>query len=135
MNSIEWLRNELWEQFKWSFSDNIFEVAKEMHKQEILQTSKDSYISGYIDNQCKIDDSMNFPDEYYEETFLSKGSDDHISDISKMVKISDEEIEKAVNEYTEVYQCPSEISMCKHDVISAWNNGIKWYREQLKQRQ
>jgi len=50
-------------------------------------------------------------------------------------EISDEEIEKAVNEYAEVYQCPTEISMCKHDVISAWNNGIKWYREQLKQRQ
>ena len=49
-------------------------------------------------------------------------------------EISDEEIKKAVNEYAEVYQCPSEISMCKHDVISAWNNAIKWYREQLKSK-
>jgi phenylalanyl-tRNA synthetase beta subunit len=42
MTSIEWLRNELWEQFKWSFSDNIFEVAKEMHKaeQETLYTKE-----------------------------------------------------------------------------------------------
>jgi len=35
MTSIEWLRKELWEQFNFSFSDNIFEKAKEMHKQEI----------------------------------------------------------------------------------------------------
>jgi hypothetical protein len=48
---------------------------------------------------------------------------------------SDEEIMKAANEYADVYQCPSEVKMCKHDVISAWNNAIKWYREQLKQRQ
>lgn len=41
MTSIEWLRNELWEQFKWSFSDNIFEVAKEMHKQEIMNAFND----------------------------------------------------------------------------------------------
>ena len=50
-------------------------------------------------------------------------------------EISDEEIEKAVNEYAEAYQCPSELTMCKHDIISAWNNAIKWYREQLKQKQ
>ena len=36
MTSIEWLREELWQQFKWQFSDNIFEVAKVMHKQEIM---------------------------------------------------------------------------------------------------
>jgi hypothetical protein len=36
MTSIEWLRNELWEQFKWAFSDNIFEVAKEMHHKELM---------------------------------------------------------------------------------------------------
>jgi hypothetical protein len=61
----------------------------------------------------------------------------YISELEKLVtssqtEISDEEIEKAVNEYAEVYQCPSEVKMCKHDVISAWNNAIKWYREQLK---
>jgi hypothetical protein len=37
MTSIEWLRNELWEQFKWAFSDNIFEVAKQIHKQEMSE--------------------------------------------------------------------------------------------------
>lgn len=55
--------------------------------------------------------------------------------LSSQTEISDEEIEKAVNEYANVYQCPSELKMCKHDVISAWNNAIKWYREQLKKKQ
>lgn len=57
----------------------------------------------------------------------------HCVDANEMI-ISDEEIEKAVNEYANVYQCPSELKMCKHDVISAWNNAIKWYREQLKNK-
>ena len=57
------------------------------------------------------------------------------NDIISSREISDEEIEKAVNEYANVYQCPSEVKMCKHDVISAWNNAIKWYREQLKNKQ
>ena len=56
------------------------------------------------------------------------------NDIISSREISDEEIEKAVNEYANVYQCPSELKMCKHDVISAWNNAIKWYKEQLRIR-
>jgi len=57
------------------------------------------------------------------------------NDIISNREISDEEIEKAINEYANVYQCPSEVKMCKHDIISAWNNAIKWYREQLKKKQ
>ena len=49
-------------------------------------------------------------------------------------EISDEEIEKAANEYAWNYQCPSEVKMCKHDIISAWNNAIKWYKEQFKKK-
>lgn len=55
--------------------------------------------------------------------------------VSSETEISDEEIEKASYNYAELYQCPTELKMCKHDVISAWNNAIKWYKEQLKQRQ
>ena len=64
---------------------------------------------------------------------------DHIVDTNEMVssqtEISDEEIEKAAHNYAEVYQCPIEIKMCKHDIISAWNKAIKWYRERLKKKQ
>mgnify|MGYP001480313056 CR=1 FL=1 len=38
-------------------------------KEQIMETSKNSYIAGYLDNQAKVDDSMNFPEEYYNETF------------------------------------------------------------------
>ena len=41
-------------------------------KEVIIETSKNSYIAGYLDNQAKVDDSMNFPEEYYNETFKTK---------------------------------------------------------------
>ena len=34
MTAVEWLRNELWEQFKFSFSDNIFEQAKQIESSQ-----------------------------------------------------------------------------------------------------
>ena len=30
-------------------------------KEVIIETSKNSYIAGYLDNQAKVDDSMSFP--------------------------------------------------------------------------
>jgi len=77
-----------------------------------------------------------FQSDYYEA--IEKAKEMHNKEmvsISNQQEISDEEIEKAVNEYAESYKCPSELTMCKHDIISAWNNAIKWYREQLKQKQ
>jgi len=57
------------------------------------------------------------------------------NDIISNREISDKEIMEAAYKYTEVYQCPSEIKMCKHDVISAWNSAIKWYKNELKKKQ
>lgn len=54
---------------------------------------------------------------------------------SSQTEISDEEIMEAAYKYAEVYECPSEGAMCKHDIVSAWNKAIQWYREQLKSRQ
>jgi len=47
----------------------LFEQAKEMEREMIIETSKNSYIAGYLDNQAKVDDSSNFPEDYYNETF------------------------------------------------------------------
>jgi FKBP-type peptidyl-prolyl cis-trans isomerase (trigger factor) len=44
----------------------------EKEKEVIIETSKNSYIAGYLDNQAKVDDSMNFPEEYYTKTFNTK---------------------------------------------------------------
>jgi hypothetical protein len=45
------------------------EFLLEKEKEVIIETSKNSYITGYLDNQAKVDDSINFPEEYYNETY------------------------------------------------------------------
>jgi hypothetical protein len=117
-----------------------------MHKQEILaaftEGANDGYDGCYDSNK----------EQYYQEKFVSKGSDDHISDISKMVEdetqpttykvdtwtsfhhdkeriinalISDEEIQKAIDAY-----------FPKTDINArwGWKLGAEWYREQLKSK-
>jgi hypothetical protein len=41
----------------------------EQEKEQIIEASRNSYIAGYLDNQCKVDESMNFPEEYYNQTY------------------------------------------------------------------
>jgi len=36
------------------------ESMLEKEKEVIIETSKNSYIAGYLDNQAKVDDSMNY---------------------------------------------------------------------------
>jgi uncharacterized iron-regulated protein len=51
---------------------DVIPVAKELlekEKEQIIDASKHSYIAGYLDNQCKVDESMNFPEEYYNQTY------------------------------------------------------------------
>ena len=48
---------------------NSWKQAKAMEKEQIIETSKNSYIAGYLDNQAKVNDSMNFPKDYYNETY------------------------------------------------------------------
>jgi len=52
---------------------NLIEyIYLKKEKEQIIETSKNSYIAGYLDNQAKVDDSMNFPEDYYNETFNTK---------------------------------------------------------------
>ena len=61
--AVEWLRDKLFNEFSFSFSDNIFEQAKQMEKEQIT----DSYIMGSYDMAAK-----EFrPEQYYNETFTS----------------------------------------------------------------
>ena len=50
-----------WEMFK--------NDCMEKEKEQIIETSRNSYIAGYLDNQCKVDESMNFPEEYYSQAY------------------------------------------------------------------
>jgi hypothetical protein len=139
--SVKWLFDMLWEEPKDKFTwYSILIKAKEMHKQEIIDAFKNGLKSPYHQDYTFVtqdNQEGTKSAQYYQETFGGGGSHNssNISDIElPQQEISDEEIEKAINEYASAYQCPSEVSMCKHDVISAWNNAIKWYREQLKSK-
>jgi hypothetical protein len=69
--AVEWLRDlyenqPVYDEF---ILDEQWEKAIEMEKEMIIETSKNSYIAGYLDNQAKVDDSSNFPEDYYNENF------------------------------------------------------------------
>ena len=55
--AVEWLREKLWKEFNFIFSDNILDQAKEMEKEQIF----DAYITSHI--------SMMSAEQYYYETF------------------------------------------------------------------
>jgi aspartate carbamoyltransferase regulatory subunit len=96
MTSIEYLEKE-YNENKGFLSSSNFEQAKEIHK---------------VEQEKLVDDALiNY----------------HIVDTNKTItEISDEEIEKEVNEYAKLNQ----ILIDKF----AWMDAIKWYREQLKKQ-
>lgn len=110
------------------------EISLEMEKKKII----DAWHNGY-NNQSPMIDEENCGDMYYNKTYESKESDDHIVDINEMVnrpqiilgehsiqmvEISDEEIIKLANEY-----------ILYNDSKRQWViEGMKLYREQLKKK-
>jgi hypothetical protein len=73
MTSIEWLVKELYTEMNMSGDgrvlDEILEQAKEMHKQEIIDAYGEGFGWNYGNKKYN-------GKEYYQETFVSKGSDD-----------------------------------------------------------
>ena len=112
---------------------DIKRLSKEMEKQQIIEAAE----------RWKGTD---FAEQYYNETYGSKGSDEtlkdyHIVDTNEMVssqtEISDEEIEKGAEEkypYNELRDGEFK-GMLISAKKNAWIDAIRWYREQLKQRQ
>jgi len=78
MTAVEWfieqVKSKEWQDMFIWHKEEVFEQAKAMEKEQIIETSKNSYISGYLDNQCKVDESMNFPEEYYNETYNNESN-------------------------------------------------------------
>jgi hypothetical protein len=58
--AVEWLREKLWKEFNFSFSDNILEQAKEMEKEQM----KYFYNIGKIYNGCPYEF-----EQYYNKSF------------------------------------------------------------------
>jgi hypothetical protein len=132
MTSIEWLIEQLenphlFKNIKW---EDVKIQAKQMHKQEII----DAYEQGSDDEIVAYDGTRKYKHglEYYTYTFVSKGSDDTpmerkllksgFVDVVPKQEISDEEIEVMLFHHSNEY-------------AYGFKDAIKWYREQLKQRQ
>ena len=134
MTSIEWLLSEL-EKVNYHPTEAMIMYANKLHKQEIIDAQSYAVSNADMTNNKGYFDC----DKYYQETFVSKGSDDTLKDyhIVEMVEppqqeISDEEIEKAVMDSMDyVYLNPND-SLIFHQ---GWMRAIKWYIEQLKQKQ
>ena len=104
-----------------------------MEKKQII----DAWFDGY-------GGSAHSEDEYYNETYGSKGSDDKKINL---VEIPQEQLEKERNpnykyfdtsSQTEISDEEIEMAALHHEpriTRRAFKSGANWYREQLKQRQ
>ena len=72
--SVEWLMNELRNhlEMRHNHIEEILEEAKEMHKQEIIDAQSYAVSNADMTNNKGYFDC----DKYYQEKFVSKGSDD-----------------------------------------------------------
>ena len=93
---------------------DIKRLAKEMEKQQIMEAVSFGDCRGRVTTYLT-------DEQYYNETYGSKVSDA----TSSQTEISDEEIEKRVKE----------VGAMGEYYKMGYRDAIKWYREQLKQRQ
>lgn len=81
MTAVNWMIKKLIERHSGEVGKEyikIFEEAKQMEKQQI----KDAWNNGaYCGDMINIENS----EDYFDETYGSKGSDEHISDTNKMI--------------------------------------------------
>ena len=175
MTSIEWLIekldklenelliNKLENKFSSRFyeltKNQIIEQAKEMHKQEIIKSRENGIIEGIKRTNNNYYSSILESEQYYQETFVSKGSGDtlkdyHIVEANEMVELPKQDADKLGNEdvsklgYCEISDTEIEFNATNawvefnknnsddsNSFYNGWGLAIKWYREQLKQRQ
>ena len=127
MTAVEWLIMQLPVSIRVElYEKNIHLQAKEMEKQQIIDAFDEGQEYEY---QVFVNSAPRFfSDTYYNETYGSKGSDDHIVETNEMVssqtEISDEEIE--IEGWKYCYE--NKISLKN---IVPWINACEWYREQL----
>jgi hypothetical protein len=77
--AVEWLVEQIKKEHP--FWTSIFEQAKEMEKQQII----DSFGVGCHHESKRLVGYQDIAEHYYNETYGSKGSDDHIVDTNEMV--------------------------------------------------
>lgn len=103
---------------------DIKRLAKEMEKQQIIDAQSYAISNADMTNNRGYFDS----NKWYNETYGSNSVNPNLSEIptSSQTEISDEEIEKFADE---------ELGTIRTDFDFGVIQGMKWYREQLKQRQ
>ena len=113
--AVEWLIEKLPTINKYDpYYEEIIQQAKAMEKNQIMN----SWALGVTS------DGNMTSEQYYNEQYVSKESDNHIGDANEMVEISDEEIIKLANEH-----------ILYNDSKRQWViEGMKLYREQLKKK-
>jgi hypothetical protein len=160
MTSIEWLIekldklenelliNKLENKFSSRFyeltKNQIIEQAKEMHKQEIIKSRENGIIEGIKRTNNNYYSSILESEQYYQETFVSKGSGDtlkdyHIVEANEMVElpkqeISDEEIEN-ISDKDIMIEAARRGYADLNISAGSFQLGALWYREQLKLKQ
>ncbi len=121
MTAVEYLIEQLPIRVLNSLQKEI-EQAKQMEKEQIINANI-AGVDVVIEKKRFI-----IGEQYYNETYGSKGNDERIVDTNKTItsqtEISDEEIEKA----------GIELSKQGVDLDYKWIMGAKWYREQLKKK-
>ena len=126
MTAVEFLKQNLPSLFQDDSGHyaNLFEQAKEMEKQQII----DAYGVGHNEGCIYMTDGktefIKDSKQYYNETYGSKRSDTpQVTPqvTSSKTEISDEKIANKAEEFEYT------------DGIYGFKEGVKWYREQLKQ--
>ena len=126
--AVQWLIDNLekyedYAKISWRCLGEI-EIALEMEKQQIIDAFE-LWRTGS-------------GEQYYNETYGSKGSDEHHEDnleeipTSSQTEISDEEIEKSAKEW---FENKGKSIFWDYNTMPSFIEGAKWYREQLKKKQ
>jgi HEPN domain-containing protein len=68
--AVEWLTEKLRIEFGFAFSNNILEQAKEMEKQDIINTYRDGRSDQQSEKPSRFYNRM--AEQYYTETFKSE---------------------------------------------------------------
>ena len=72
IETFEEMRSPIDSKVDVDFAISLVKSMLEKEKEILIETSINSYTAGYLDNQAKVDDSMNFPEQYYNTTFNTK---------------------------------------------------------------
>jgi hypothetical protein len=105
--AVEWLKQELWEQFKFSFSNNIFEQAKEMEKSQAPSWAKDC--------NCPHETGVVFCCDECGLPFENK-------------TITDQDIDQEAKNHCSKYEITGRI------MEGGFIEGAKWYKQQINKQ-